>query len=253
MIRTLIAIRYVLFGSVIAGLALLIVFGRHVKYEQSLESFFASDDPAVVNYKKASKTFGNDNIVFVSYDDPDLLTDAGMTRLAELAESLSHRHVDAVVDVQSLDAMPPFWTIDERLIQIVKMPALARSVALAGVKASLGLVGGKGSSFTVARVIHAATDAKSRAELRARITKHPLMAAPSSGRPVPRPPWSFASSRWPSRSRRKRSTPCGRSPTISPSGISSTGLPWWVRPFCWRMGSPRSSATESGSRRRAWC
>lgn len=176
MIRTLIAVRYVLFGSVVATLALLILFGRHVTYEQSLESFFASDDPAVIEYTKASKAFGNDNIVFVSYDDPKLLTNEGMERLAQLAASLGHRHVEAVVDVQSLDAMPPFWDIDDRLIRIVKMSPLARSVALGGIKASLKLIGGKGSPFTVAGSIKAAGDDKSRADLRAKITGHPLMA-----------------------------------------------------------------------------
>ena len=176
MIRTLIAIRYVLFGSVVAALALLVLFGRHVKYEQSLESFFASDDPAVIEYKKASKAFGNDNIVFVSYDDPKLLTNEGMARLAELAENLGHDHIEAVVDIQSLDAMPPFWEIDDRLTQVVKLSPLARSMALAGIRASLKLVGGKGSPFTVAGAVRAAKDDTSRADLKAKITSHPLMA-----------------------------------------------------------------------------
>ena len=142
-----------------------------------MESFFASDDPAVIEYKKASAAFGNDNIVFVSYDDAELLTPDGMKRLAELAENLGHRHVDAVVETQSLDAMPPFWEIDDRLIQIVKLSPFARSAAVvAGIKASLRFVGGKGSPFTVAGAIGAAVGAKAKADLRSKITKHPLMA-----------------------------------------------------------------------------
>lgn len=175
MTRTLLRSRYILFATVLALLAGLIAMGRHVRYEQSLESFFPSDDPAVIEYKKASAAFGNDNIVFVSYDDPKLLTVEGLARVAELAGEVGPGRIDAVADVQSLDAMPLFWKIDEGLIQFLNVPAFLRAGALRAVKGSLGSLNQKGSTFTVAGAVKAATDPNALADLKARVTAHPLL------------------------------------------------------------------------------
>lgn len=175
MIRILLRARYVLFGVVLASLIGLIALGRHVTYEQSLESFFPNDDPAVIEYKKASAAFGNDNIIFVSYDDPQLLTNEGLARVSELAEALGPKHIDAVTDVQSLDAMPQFWQIDDRLIQYVNLPAFARPAALTVAKSMVAGVSLKGSTFTIAGAIKGATTEKARSELKTRITSHPLL------------------------------------------------------------------------------
>ena len=45
MIRTLLAARYVLFAAVVLLVAVLALWGRRVGYEQSINSFFADDDP----------------------------------------------------------------------------------------------------------------------------------------------------------------------------------------------------------------
>ena len=45
MIRTLLAARYVVFSAVVVLLVVLAVWGRRVGYEQSINSFFAEDDP----------------------------------------------------------------------------------------------------------------------------------------------------------------------------------------------------------------
>ena len=39
-------------------------------------------------YQKAAESFGDDNFVFLVYDDPELLTPAGMDRVAELAAAV---------------------------------------------------------------------------------------------------------------------------------------------------------------------
>ncbi|MBV8556016.1 MAG: hypothetical protein JO116_10660, partial [Planctomycetaceae bacterium] len=70
MIRVLLQARYVSFAAVAVLLGLLIAFGRRVGYEQSIQSFFAEDDPAMNAYQKAARTFGDDNFVFIAYDDP---------------------------------------------------------------------------------------------------------------------------------------------------------------------------------------
>ncbi len=36
--------------------------------------FFADDDPNMAVYQKAAASFGDDNFVFVAYDDPELFT-----------------------------------------------------------------------------------------------------------------------------------------------------------------------------------
>ena len=81
MIRALLAARYVTFSAVVVLLVVLALWGRRVGYEQSINSFFAEDDPDMRVYQQAAQTFGDDNFVFVVYDDPELLTPAGMDRV----------------------------------------------------------------------------------------------------------------------------------------------------------------------------
>ena len=104
----------------IAAVALLlvglIVAGKRVGYEQSIKSFFADDDPAIVDYRRASAAFGDDNFVFVAYDDPDLLTPGGMDRVAELAREVGPGFLPGVDRVESIDAMPLLWKVDDGLI-----------------------------------------------------------------------------------------------------------------------------------------
>ena len=59
------------FGAVALLLAVLAVAGKPVHYEQSVRSFFANDDPALLDYLRASAAFGDDNLVFVSYRRPE--------------------------------------------------------------------------------------------------------------------------------------------------------------------------------------
>ena len=169
MIRTLLAARYALFLLVVASLAGLIVFGRHVRYEQSLESFFPDDDPAVIDYKKASSLFGNDNLIFISYDDPELLTPEGLARVAELATAVGPDRVPAVVEVQSLDRMPAFWTIDDGLIGLVSLPSFARAAATRLAKNAVDVPPTVGSELSAAKAPEAL------AALKAKITAHPLL------------------------------------------------------------------------------
>ena len=77
MIALLLRARYVVRPLVAVLLVLLVLFGKRVSYEQSIGSFFADDDPDMAVYQKAATTFGDDNFVFLVYDDPELLTPAG--------------------------------------------------------------------------------------------------------------------------------------------------------------------------------
>ena len=176
MIELLLRARRFLLVAVVVLLALLVASGRRVDYEQSIRSFFSEDDPAIIDYNRASAAFGDDNFVFVSYEDPALLTPAGMARVAELAHALGHDAIPAVSRVESLDAMPQLWQIDDGLITMEKLPAFLRNRALAAIRERIkGMdLAGSASSLTVAAAINAA-DPATLETLKAKITHHPLM------------------------------------------------------------------------------
>jgi predicted RND superfamily exporter protein len=172
-ISALLRARYITFAAVVGLLVGLILLGRHVEYEQSLTSFFPEGDPDVRAYMRASSTFGNDNVVFVTYDDPDLLTPGGMDRLAELASAVGG--VDAVTDLQSLDRMPLFWQIDDGLVALAKLPAFARKLAVNALRSNVESLGRADSPFTVGGAIRRA-DGAALEGLREHVKRHPLLA-----------------------------------------------------------------------------
>jgi predicted RND superfamily exporter protein len=163
-IRLLLQSRYVSFGAVALLLAVLLALGRHVTYEQSIQSFFAQDDPAVIAYARSSAVFGNDNVVFVGYDDPELLTPAGIRRVGELAEALGPQHIPAVIRVESLDAMPLLWEVDDRLVERERKGVLG---------ALRGFV--KNPDLTIRqKILNPRTSPADLAALKAKVTAHPL-------------------------------------------------------------------------------
>ena len=83
--RLLLRSRYVAGVIVVLTLIVLVALDRHVRYEQSIQSFFSETDPDVQRYQAASDAFGNDNLIFIAYDDPALFTSEGMNRVGELA------------------------------------------------------------------------------------------------------------------------------------------------------------------------
>lgn len=176
MIVTLIRLRFVLLGGALAAVVLLAALGIRIQYDQSIESFFAADDPTVIAYRHASELFGNDQIVFVCYDDPDLLTGPGMDRLAVLAASISGAGIDGVVEVQSLDRAPVFWQLDDALLALERTPKFLRAGALELLKKGLsGSGGGRLQSPTIGRALRDVSEADLTA-LRDRIRTHPLLA-----------------------------------------------------------------------------
>jgi len=172
-IGILLRARYVSFLLVLCLLGLLIAFGKRVSYEQSINSFFADDDPVMAAYQAAARTFGDDNFIFVTYDDPELLTAAGMDRVAELASEVGPDKIKAVLRVESIDAMPLLWTVDDILLTLDRLPRLARDLALRTAKRNLKNVDPRSNTMMVGGAIRAA-DAEGRAALKARLIRHPL-------------------------------------------------------------------------------
>lgn len=171
----LIRFRFLAFAAAVVLLAVLLRYGRRVEYEQSLTSFFPDGEPIVTAYQRASDLFGNDNFVFIGYDDPRLLTPEGMDRLGELVAAVQPGKIEAVTAVESLDGTPMFWRVDDELVRIESLPAFLRTGA---VKVALGLLknvgGAAGASLSIGQGIRAAKPADL-AALRERITTHPLL------------------------------------------------------------------------------
>lgn len=177
MIRLLLQARYAVFATVLALLVTLIVAGKRVSYEQSIKSFFADDDPVMTVYQKAARSFGDDNFVFVAYDDPDLFSRGGMDRLAELAAAVGPRSVEGVLRVESLDAMPLLWSVDDTLLKVVQAPPLAREFLLNAAKRAVRGMDLRNNAMTVGGSVRAASvagDAAAVRAVRARVTRHPL-------------------------------------------------------------------------------
>ncbi len=175
-IRLLLAARYVTFAAVAILLVLLACFGKRVSYDQSISSFFAEDDPNMLVYQRAARTFGDDNFVILVYDDPDLLTPAGMDRVKDLATAVGPDRVPAVLKVESIDTMPVLWAIDDALLTLDRLPAVARKFALNAAKRSIKNIDMKSSSMTVAGAVRAAAGIPAAlAALKDRLRRHPLV------------------------------------------------------------------------------
>ena len=172
MFNSLIRARFVLLGLVLVTLGGLLGWGRRVQYEQSLTSFFPETDPAVVAYQESSERFGNDNIVFLAYDDPALLTPAGMERLEELTRSVDPAHISAVLNADSLASQPLFWTLDDALTKVESLPSFLRAGDRA-LLAARSLVS-QATMPTIASAIRSAS-AEGLPALRERIVSHPLL------------------------------------------------------------------------------
>ncbi len=165
--------RYSLLAVALLLVALLLA-GKRVGYEQSIRSFFADGDPDIVAYNTASAAFGDDNFVFVAYDDPALLTPGGMDRVGELARVLGPKVIEGVLRVESIDAMPLLWKVDDGLIEMDRLPAFARDLAKRTMERTIGNMSLSGTSaLSVGGAVRSA-DAAGLAELKGRLIKHPL-------------------------------------------------------------------------------
>ncbi len=175
MTRLLLSARFVTFSSVVILLAFLAWAGKRVTYEQSIKSFFADDDPYMAIYQKTAAAFGDDNFAFLVYDDPDLVTPAGFARVRELASAVKAAQVPGVERIESLDAMPLLWAVDDALLALDRLPEFARKMAKNAAKQAIKNIDPKTSAMTVGGAVRAAGgDPKALLALKERMTRHPL-------------------------------------------------------------------------------
>lgn len=167
----LIRVRYVTAAVTLLLGAYFLWAGRHVTYEQSIKSFFASDDPAILQFDKWAEIFGYDNILFICYDDPDQFSPEGLERVAQLAQNLKSGSVDGLTDVRNLAAMPPLWQLDDAIESLDRLPRLLQAPALSAAKRLAGSVGDGG--MTLASLMNS-TEAEQRSALAEKIRSHPF-------------------------------------------------------------------------------
>ncbi len=175
MIKGLIKARYATFAGIVVLAGYLVFFGERVGYEQSINSFFADNDPYMKVYQRAAATFGDDNFVFVVYDDDDYLSPAGMERQAELVETVGPAKVAGVTRIEWLGGMPLAWAVDDALVALDRLPTIGRRLALEAAKRTVRTLDVQASGMTAAGAIRAsADDPTALARLRDRLVRNPL-------------------------------------------------------------------------------
>lgn len=173
-IDRLITARFAVVALTVAIAAYLLAAGRHATYEQSIKSFFAEDDPAIVEFEKWANVFGYDNILFVCYDDPQYLTPEGLVRVAELSRELKASQIDGLTEVQSLATMPPLWSLDDAIEKIDLAPKFLRGAALSAAKRLAGAIPADDSGGLTLATVMKSTPLDQQAALAERIRTHPF-------------------------------------------------------------------------------
>ena len=97
---------------------------RHLEFSRSIEAMFDRTDPALIPYRRMTRTFGGAEVVLGAYDDPDLFTPEGIERLAVLTARLESE--PGVASAMSLATTP----LGKRIIAIDSSPTSRRLVRL---------------------------------------------------------------------------------------------------------------------------
>jgi len=78
---------------------------QRLSFDNSIESLYAENDPWLREYRQSKAWFGGDDIVFVAYTDPELMSDDGLERVAQLTEQISQLPGVVPGSVQSLSQL----------------------------------------------------------------------------------------------------------------------------------------------------
>ncbi|MFM1904348.1 MAG: putative rane protein YdgH [Planctomycetota bacterium] len=97
---------------------------RRLEFSRSIDAMFDRSDPALVPYRRMTRTFGGTEVVLAAYDDPELFTPDGISRLADLTSRLEGE--PGVATATSLATTP----LGPRIIATDESPAARRLVRL---------------------------------------------------------------------------------------------------------------------------
>lgn len=77
---------------------------KNISFDHSVRSLFAENNPRLLDYYAMVRDFGSDTVCLVVYQNPELLTAAGLDELAEFSQQL--RKIPGVEETTSLAQMP---------------------------------------------------------------------------------------------------------------------------------------------------
>lgn len=125
--RIIVRARIVLALLFVAITVVLLPTALSVDYNRSIASFFDLGNPLFVKYEQIEKEFGGDSVCVVVYDDPELLSVAGMERLSQLRDRI--KGMDGVAAATSLaNLRRPTRAVDPtELLQWFKKPNINQS------------------------------------------------------------------------------------------------------------------------------
>src|SRR5690606_34180378 len=66
--------------------ALAVPIAMRLQLDETIESFYAPDDPYLLDYQQSKRWFGGDEFVLVAYNDPQLLESEGLERVRRFAD-----------------------------------------------------------------------------------------------------------------------------------------------------------------------
>ena len=98
--------RYALLMVALILVAIILLFGKPLKFDRSIESMFREDDPMLVDFQQLKRVFGGNEILMVAFKDRQLLDEdrSGIERLEEIGIALEDVNgVDGVMSLAVLD------------------------------------------------------------------------------------------------------------------------------------------------------
>jgi predicted RND superfamily exporter protein len=108
--------------------ALLIPPALHLKLDESIESFYAPDDPFLLAYLQSKQTFGGDEFVMVGYEIENPTSEAELKRIKEFADKLSSVpgiHAESTQDLASMLRNPRASGL---LRVVMRLPSTSRGL-----------------------------------------------------------------------------------------------------------------------------
>jgi uncharacterized protein len=104
-VQATIAWRWGLFLAAVLAGVLMLPLSRQLEYDRSIENMFSTGDPRLAAYRQFQRTFGQDDLVLLVYEDAGLWGEdgGGLARVEQVTQQV--RQVSGVRDVFSLSVL----------------------------------------------------------------------------------------------------------------------------------------------------
>ncbi len=142
----LISIRTLLLLGVIAVTCCAIPVAGQLSFDQSIESFFAPNNPDVLLLKKSREEFGGDELVIVAWKEPSLISREGDRELPEVTESATARITNLASQLNQIPGLNPDQT--RHLVRYLENSPKSRNTRGALLKMFEGMLIGEDEATT---------------------------------------------------------------------------------------------------------